>query len=116
MHIAYGFKMVRLVNTKGALLGVVLSLASCAVPRAIIVEKADAPSELPSGDAPPAPVESTALTDDEIRLPDMLGLPSDGDFRSSNRASSAATQSGAVIARPPVDPATRVKLRGGDTP
>jgi hypothetical protein len=109
--------MVRLVNTKGALLGVVLSLASCAVPRAIIVEKADAPSELPSGDALPAPVESTALTDDEIRLPDMLGLPSDGDFRSTaNTPSAAGAQSGAVIARPPVDPASRAKPRGAGTP
>ncbi len=36
-----------------------------------------------------------------IRLPDMLGMPGEGEFRSNRPATGGASGSGAVIARPP---------------
>ncbi len=81
-----------------------LALLSCAVPRAIIVEQAPVPKPgNPSASTavpePPAP----GTPDDGIRLPDMLGLPDEGEFRSTG-AAPASSGSGAVIARPPAAP------------
>jgi hypothetical protein len=44
--------------------------------------------------------------DDDVRLPDMLVLPDEGDFRASRPP---AAQSGAVIAKPPTTPPTPAK-------
>ena len=61
----------------------------------------------------PEPVADPAMPaqeDDGLRMPDMLAMPGEGDFRSTNPAApKAGAASGAVIARPPTDPPTRVK-------
>lgn len=91
----------------GALLGAVLMLVSCAAPKPVAVEKEGAETAPP----PPAAVTTadlTAMPDDGIRLPDMLGLPAEGDFKPTKPAGQAV-ESGAVIARPPTDAAPRVK-------
>jgi hypothetical protein len=57
------------------------------------------------------PVETAAVPepaahnepDDGIRLPDMLGLPDEGELRSAATSPGKAPESGAVIARPPAD-------------
>ena len=104
-------------KTTVALLGVVLALVSCAAPKAIIVEQAPAvkkeekkaPEALVSEPAVPA------LPDDGIRMPDMLGMPSEGDFRATNPSSpKTGGESGAVISRPPTDPPSRVKPKAAE--
>jgi hypothetical protein len=89
--------------TMSALMGAVLMLVSCAAPKPVVVEKAGAEA------APPTPAaattaEPTAMPDDGIRLPDMLGLPAEGDFKPTKPAGSSV-ESGAVISRPPTDAA-----------
>ncbi len=91
-----------------ALLGVALALASCAAPKAVSVEQAVPKKE----EKLPEPVleEMVALPDDGMRMPDMVGMPSDGDFRSTNPVGQKSSSgSGAVISRPPTDPPSRVK-------
>jgi len=101
--------MVKRKNTSFALLGVALALGSCAAPKAIIVEEPPvSKKEEKAAKALVSEPEIPALPDDGIRMPDMLGMPSDGDLRSKNPAA-AATGSGAVISRPPTDPPSRVK-------
>jgi hypothetical protein len=91
-----------------ALLGIALALASCAAPKATVVEQAAVPK---TQESVPEPVlaesELPALPDDGIRMPDMLGMPGDGDFRSTNPI--GVKEAGAVISRPPTDPPSRVK-------
>jgi hypothetical protein len=92
-------------NTRQSLPGLIaLVLASCAAPKAIVVNEAPSP-QVPAqqavADGMPAPA---AKPDDGIRLPDMLGLPGEGEFRKSASPPSDTTGgSGAVIARPPVE-------------
>jgi hypothetical protein len=43
------------------------------------------------------------MVEDGIRLPDMLGMPGDGEFRTNRPAAGGSPGSGAVIARPPVE-------------
>ena len=95
-----------------ALLGVACALASCVVRKAIVVEeqalvlKKSGKVLEPVVSAPELPV----LPDDGVRMPDMLGMPGDGDFRSTNPAGQkTGSESGAVISRPPTDPPSRVK-------
>lgn len=91
-----------------ALLGVALALASCAAPKAVVVEQAVPKRE----EKLPEPVleEIVVLPDDGTRMPDMLGMPSDGDFRSTSPVGQKTSSgSGAVISRPPTDPPSRVK-------
>lgn len=80
-------------------------LLSCAAPKALVVE--DAPvskKESAPLTAAVAPEPSAhSLPDDGIRLPDMLGLPGENEFRST-RAATRSPGSGAVIARPPTSP------------
>ncbi len=87
----------------------VMALFSCAAPKAIVVgppaqadqELAVVEPELSEPDAPSAP-------DDRIRLPDMMTMPSDDEFRATNPAQvSPNGESGAVIARPPMEPPSR---------
>lgn len=81
------------------------ALFSCAAPKAVVVEdvegkpKVEKKEETAAAEEPPTPAE-----DDGIRLPDMLGMPGEGEFRSSRPATSVPAGSGAVIARPPVNP------------
>ena len=91
-----------------ALLGVALALASCAAPKSTVVEQAAVPKTQESVPEPMvAESELPALPDDGIRMPDMLGLPGDGDFRSTNPVGMKGA--GAVISRPPTDPPSRVR-------
>lgn len=84
------------------------ALVSCAAPKAVVVEEPASPTPAPAeesetpvvADAPATP----AVPDDGIRLPDMLGLPGDSEFKRPTAASAPASSSGAVIARPPVNP------------
>ena len=94
-----------------ALLGVALALASCAAPKATVVEQAPVPKKQESVPEPVvAESELPALPDDGIRMPDMLGMPGDGDVRSTSPVGQKTSSgSGAVISRPPTDPPSRVK-------
>ena len=83
-----------------------LVVCSCATPEAVVVEEtpaANAPKE--EKPAEPSTPEESALAgppDDGIRLPDMLGLPSESEFHGTRpSAANPASGSGAVIARPP---------------
>jgi len=107
----------RKIKTTLALAGVVLSLASCAATKSFVRSwfpnrspKAVAAQESTAEGAPavtdPVGAMPAAATDDGIRLPDMLGLPAEGDFRST-RPAGQPVESGAVISRPPTDAAPR---------
>ncbi len=81
-----------------------LALLSCAAPKAVVVEEAPVSkkeSVQQTAAAEPEPAASS-LADDGIRLPDMLGLPGESEFRSTRPATTSGG-SGAVIARPPVE-------------
>ena len=98
-----------------ALLGVGLGLLpSCAVPKAALAAP-PTPKSLPPVEKIPEPnvSETPALPVDEgYRMPDMLGMPSDGEFRASNPAlPKLSSEAGAVISRPPMDPPSRVKSK-----
>ena len=57
---------------------------------------------------PEAPIPTTP--DDGIRLPDMLTLPGEGDFRATNpTAPKTSPEASAVTVRPPTDPPPRPK-------
>lgn len=99
-----------------ALLGVALALASCAAPKATVVEQVAVPK---TQESVPEPVvaepELPAFADDGMRMPDMIGMPSDGDFRSTSPlGQKTISGSGAVISRPPTDPPSRVKPKPAD--
>lgn len=94
--------------TFSALFG--LALVSCVPPKATVVADVPAPVQKKTvePDVTPVPdLPATAQTDD-LRMPDMLRLPSDEDFRST-ASSKTSADGGAVIARPPTDPPSRVK-------
>ena len=88
-------------------------LASCAAPKATVVEepKKDAVAEEPVPEEPAVP--EPALPDDPFRLPDMLTMPSDAEFRATvPQPDTGGT--GSVIARPPTEPPPRPKGDNGD--
>lgn len=92
------------------LTAVALALASCA-PKAEVV--ADAPVPKPAQKTTPLePVapepEPPTLPDNEFRIPDLTGLPTDADFHATTGAAAEA-RSGTVTSRPPTDPPSRVK-------
>ena len=91
-------------------LGFALLLPSCA-PKATVVVEAPVLKKVEKVQEPVAPELSVpAQVDDGLRMPDMLAMPSEGDFRSTSPgAVKSSDSSGAVIARPPVDPASRLK-------
>ena len=99
--------MVKLKYIGSALIG--LALASCIPPKAVAV--AEAPVQ--KKEKPPEPVatvpELPTAPDDGLRMPDMLNLPSDGEFRTAPGAVKTGSEAGAVIARPPTEPPPRVK-------
>ncbi len=62
------------------------------------------------------PSEDVPLPDG-IRMPDLLAMPTDADFRPTNPAATQAQAggpSGAVIARPPTDPPSRIKPKASE--
>ena len=81
----------------------VMALVSCAAPKAIVIEAPPVPKK--EVRAPPvlaAPVPAAPLPNDGLRMPDMLAMPTESEFRASNPTASRATnEAGAVIARPP---------------
>ncbi len=88
-----------------------MALASCAPPKAVVVEDAPAPvkREAPRQIAATEPTPPV-LQDDGLRMPDLLELPGEGEFRSSNpTAGRTGADAGPVISRPPTDPPSRVK-------
>jgi hypothetical protein len=106
-----------MVTTKLAILArlsPVFVLWSCAAPKAIVVEEAPtrttrraaADSGFSDANLPPLP-------DDGIRLPDMLAMPSDREFRATTPK--GHLDAGAVIARPPTDPPSRPKPKEAGT-
>jgi hypothetical protein len=82
-----------------------LALLSCAAPKAVVVEEAPVSKKESAQQTAAAETEPAerGLADDGIRLPDMLGLPGESEFRSSRPATTSGSGSGAVIARPPVE-------------
>jgi hypothetical protein len=92
-------------------IGMAVAMMSCAAPRATVVAEAPvAKKETAPEPQAPVPAEPSMPADDGLRMPDMLAMPQEGDFRSTNpSAPKTATQSGAVISRPPTDPPSRVK-------
>ncbi len=104
--------MVSLKITTFALLGVALASPSCVPPKAIVI--AAAPAVKKEAKKDPAPLVSEppipALPDEGIRMPNMLDLPSDGDFRATAPVVPRNDpSSGSVFVRPPTDPPSRVK-------
>ncbi len=98
-------------------LSLALALISCAAPKkAVVVQATPAPSDTATAEAskPPEPNLPNG-TNDGIRLPDMLTMPGDGDFRPTVQpASKTGSESGAVIARPPTEPPSRPKTKDKD--
>ncbi len=75
-----------------------LGLASCAAPKAIVIEVAPVkPVKKAVADAPKPSVPGDP--NDGLRLPDMLALPSDDQLRRSTAPSGDGAAP--VIARPP---------------
>ena len=98
--------------TKCALLASTWVLASCAVPRATIVEAAPVAKKTQKAPEPVVAEEPPVpeLPDDGLRVSGMLDLPSEADFRTASPVSPRTeTGSGGVIARPPTDPPSRLK-------
>lgn len=91
-------------------LGFALLLASCA-PKATVVAEAPVVKKVEKTPEAIAPELSVpAQVEDGLRMPDMLAMPSEGDFRSTNSAApKTGNASGAVISRPPADASTQVK-------
>ncbi len=97
---------------RATLVGAVLALASCSAPKVAVPEKAPVPKEKvaenPEANLPED--TPTPLPDDGLRMGNMLALPTDGDFRTTNpNLVRPANPTGPVIARPPTDPPSRVK-------
>jgi hypothetical protein len=79
-------------------------------------ENADLPLPDKKSKVAALPSEDVPLPDG-IRMPDLLAMPTDADFRPTNPAAKRAQAggpSGAVIARPPTDPPSRVKPKSGE--
>lgn len=98
-------------NLIWALLG---TLASCAPPKAVVITAgptvAGKVEKKPEAEVAAEPAVPELPQDDGIRMPNMLDLPSDGDFRATNPAAPGIRgESGTVISRPPTDPPSRVK-------
>ena len=103
--------MVKILTASLVRLAPVLALGACAVPKAIVVELPKSSTTDPA--PPPAELAQTKLPsqpDDGIRLPDMLGMPGDGEFRATApNAPKGGPDASAVISRPPTDPPSRPK-------
>ena len=102
-------QMDKLIFTTGLLLGTAMALVSCVPPKAVIVAQAPVTKKVVKQQEPTvAEAPIPALPGDEIRMPsDMVGLPTDADFRATTPV--APVGSGSVFVRPPTDPPSRVK-------
>lgn len=94
-------KLNRILATLGG-----IALVSCATPKAVVIEAPAAPKKVvkapqPVVDPVQAPVPSPVVNEG-LRMPDMLALPTESEFRASNpTAPKMGNEAGAVIARPP---------------
>lgn len=79
----------------------VLALLSCAAPKASVAVETPVQQTKPAESAAVSEPAIPNEPDDGIRLPDMLGLPDEGELRSAASSPGKAPESGAVIARPP---------------
>jgi hypothetical protein len=94
--------------------GLASLLVACATPKATPVITPPAALKAPETVEPVValPPESPplGLPDDGIRMPDMLGMPSENDFRpTASIIKDPTTGSGVVVSRPPTEPPERVK-------
>jgi len=78
-----------------------LALLSCAAPKASVVAETPVQQTKPAESAAVPELSISNEPADGIRLPDMLGLPDEGELRSSASLPNKTPESGAVIARPP---------------
>lgn len=88
-----------------------VSLVACATPKATPVATpplAVKPEEKKELMGPPLNPVLPTIPDDGIRMPDMLTMPSDNDFRPTFRDPSTGGV-GPISSRPPMDPPERVK-------
>ena len=93
-------------------LSLALALLSCAAPKKAVLLPAAPASPNNAAEEASKPTEPNLPNgpNDGIRMPDMLAMPGDGDFRPTvPPASKTGTESGAVIARPPTEPPSRPK-------
>jgi hypothetical protein len=82
---------------------VTIAVSSC-VPKAIVVVEETPPVVAAAEPEKEEPAPEPAIAgppDDGIRLPDMLTLPGENEFRKPASSGSQGSGSGAVIARPP---------------
>lgn len=88
-----------------------LTMLSCAAPKAIVVQEAPAVKKETAVaettvPGPPLPL----VENDGIRLPEMLDLPGEGEFRATAPVPNKLPgESGGVVSRPPTDPPSRPK-------
>ena len=97
-----------------------LATTSCILlpQRAVKEQETESQDAMEAGDEPPARnVQSTrpsrsrpsaaparpAITDDNLRLPDMLGLPTERDLRRATNDEAEGDGSGGISARPPAE-------------
>lgn len=88
-----------------------VALLSCAAPKALVVAQPK-PTIAPAVVVEPSVPDpgSLPLPDRGIRMPDMLGLPGDAEFRATTTPPhTGGSEAGAVISRPPTDPPSRPK-------
>jgi len=82
-------------------------------PKALVAEQArpavkSTKKSTPAGDLPGNP--SGSMSNDGLRLPDMLTMPDKGEFQSATpTAPKTGAGAGAVTVRPPTDPPSRPK-------
>jgi hypothetical protein len=95
-----------------------LALFSCAPPKAVVIKEAPVPATRRSSGEKPALAASPAKPappDDGLRLPDMVTMPNDSELRATHPVKSAtSTDTGAVIARPPVEQPPATQPKSGD--
>ena len=87
-------------------------LVSCVTPKATVISPPPVVKSEEKKLPEPVVLEPMfpSLSDDGDRMPDMLTMPGEGEFRSTNPvAPKTGSESGAVISRPPTDPPLRVK-------
>lgn len=92
-----------------AALGLAVALSACVPPKAETVVEEPPKKKETKVEAPVVENPLPDFQDQGIRMPaDMLGLPSDNEFRSAG-SPRGSTNVGPVISRPPTEPPSRVR-------
>ena len=105
--------MVKMKFASLARIAPVLAVLSCAPHKAVVVAATPATQKKQASADPPLSLPD--LPDDGIRLPDMLAMPGDTEFRATRPNTSKVGPDGAVVARPPTDPPSRPKPKDQDS-